>query len=385
MAAAGQFRRRAQESALRNVRRRPAPLGRPQEVPADQGRLREARDGGLREGLEPVNGDVVQMHHRLPDGRYEEIMHRWSPVRATELEAADHRDLFLIEYFLHRTLTVMYGRPKCGKSYLAQAIAAAVGAGAPILGQASQEKRKVMFMALDMGQRDQIGTRTRVMAAMPGMANVWVTTVRPDADAGEWQQTARDFSDLGVGLVIIDNLRKITPLGMSITGDGADATAAFVENDVEKLVKGPGMAVLLVHHSGKPGEDGMPRNSPMGATGVEAFGRHLLRVEPGSRPDTRTVVSYGNDMELTTPEIRIEYSVGPDGPVAVPTPQAAPGLSLPGAETARRLAVIDRGTWQTQREMADALGLNPSTITRLLQAERRVLNRETGKVEGVAG
>ncbi|SDT35535.1 AAA family ATPase [Jiangella sp. DSM 45060] len=195
---------------------------------------------------------------------------------------------FIIGELVHESATLLYGRPEAGKSYYAISIAAAVTTGSPWLGKPTQQRR-VLFLGLDPGQNRQ--TRRRV-ELLPADANFLVSTVRPGKDDAWWSAFADWAQGEGIGLVIVDNLKRLLSRG-SVNDDAA---VGEVLDHLDMLVD-RGIAVLLIHHQGKAGESGQPKTTPMGASCIEGWARHLIRVERQSGTRKCDLIVEGNDVD----------------------------------------------------------------------------------------
>jgi hypothetical protein len=201
---------------------------------------------------------------------------------------------FIVDDLLHEAATVLYGRPEAGKSYYALSLAAAVTSGAEWLGRGTR-RRKVLFMGLDPGQNRQ--TKRRI-DLIPGNVNFLVSQRRPEPNDEWWHRFAGWVKDEGIGLVIIDNLKRLVSKGSV----NKDEDVGPVLDRLDMLIDN-GCAVLLLHHQGKTGEDGAPKTTPMGATCIEAWGRQFIRVERSRGTRLCTLHVEGNDVEpfkLTT-------------------------------------------------------------------------------------
>ena len=153
-----------------------------------------------------------------------------------------------------------------------------------------------------------------------------------------------------VYFLIIDNLFKLMPNGASVRYD--DAVRPVLAN-LAGMHDQFGIGVLLLHHAGKPGEDGLPRTSPLGATSIEAWARHFVRVEAdrpkGSGEYQRLLVSFGNELDC----------------VMEPIPFAITGSGIDldegerrdqAADFERREKLIAGQPWVNQAAMGEAKG-----------------------------
>jgi hypothetical protein len=175
---------------------------------------------------------------------------------------------WLVRGYIERDATVMiYGPSGAGKSFVAVALAASVGSGAPWYG--NRVKQGAVFYVAGEGQR---GITNRVVAynRMIGMDGVdyplWISRksvsmldVRDIDDvAAEIEEKARESGHVPA-LVIIDTVARNF-------GDGDENSAQdasrFIRHCDTYIRERFGCTVVLVHHSGKKGE---------GARGSSAF------------------------------------------------------------------------------------------------------------------
>lgn len=201
---------------------------------------------------------------------------------------------FIIDGLVHEAATVLYGRPEAGKSYYALSIAAAVTEGLPWL-KRNTRKGRVLFVGLDPGQVREIKRR---WDKIPNGADFSVATKRP-GNTDEWWIEFAGYVRENFDLIIFDNLTRLIPPGGSVRND---EDVKVVLDRLDRIVD-LDVAVLLIHHSGKPGEDGLAKSSPMGATAIEGWARLIVRVERKRGTRLATLHIEGNDVapfRLTT-------------------------------------------------------------------------------------
>jgi hypothetical protein len=277
---------------------------------------------------------------------------------------------FVVDNLVHEAITVMYGRPESGKSYLALALAVSLTTGEPFLGHRVRERRKVAFLALDPNQVSETMRRRQSL----GASGILLSSRKPGQTAVGWQSDAMDLQRLGVDFLIIDNLTRLMPPGESVREDGP---VGPVLDNISIMVE-HGIGVLLLHHSGKTGEDGNPKTTPLGATCIEAWARHFVRVDATtskatSKIDSRTALSYGN--ELAAAPVKIPFEIMPGGSIAAATPSRDRELT-----EARLQSLIDGGPWANQAAMGKALDLSQTQVSRLLDKAGYHRDRRSGLI-----
>lgn len=207
---------------------------------------------------------------------------------------------FLIEGLIHRTATMIYGRPKAGKSFVALSAGMALGEGTPWLGR-EVEQRNTLLWALDPGQVDETWQRFNTANGAKD-SRLFITDIRPE-DTDEWWA---EFTDVllstDVEVLIVDNLSAL--LGRGSYNNDADVRPAL--GRLQALLD-EGIAIVLVHHAGKFNEEQGSQKSPMGSTAIEAWGRQFVQVTDDQ--ELRILRVYGNN----TPEKELGIALNFNG------------------------------------------------------------------------
>ncbi|MEU4815292.1 AAA family ATPase [Micromonospora aurantiaca] len=199
---------------------------------------------------------------------------------------------FIVNGFIHNKATVIYGRPKAGKSFVSLSVAEAMTSGKDWLGEAT-ESRTVALWALDPGQKDEMKKRYDVIEGKPGLL---ITSIRPDYRPGYvddwWASFTYELLERGVNVLVIDNLTRLLPAGSSTRFDD------HVEPILSRLsgLIDAGITVILVHHKGKFNEEQGSQKSPMGSTAIESWGRHFVDVTNHDK-GLIELRAYGNDTQ----------------------------------------------------------------------------------------
>jgi hypothetical protein len=208
---------------------------------------------------------------------------------------------------LHDVSTVLYGRPKAGKSMAVLTMIYSLVTGKPFMGDIPvRERRNVAYLTLDSGQVWETKRRIDKWGEPGVFGEVLLSGVKPAPSADEWNRTASRLEAMGISFLFIDNLARLK---------GGEKRSVRNDEDMDPILQnidileGRGIAFCLVHHSGKPGEDGQPRSSPLGATTIEGWARNFVQVNAvpvkDSRPKRtrRWLELYGNDLEGERDEI----------------------------------------------------------------------------------
>ena len=216
-------------------------------------------------------------------------------VRATELLAIEFPEpRWIVPGIIPEGTTILAGKPKMGKSWLALGTSVAVAAGGVALGTKRVERGAVLYLALEDNPRR---LQSRLKKLLPGgaapegleLATAWPRLGDRGLEALEaWLNTHPDAR-----LVVIDTLAKFraAQAGKNLYKEDYEAVEPLVE-----LAARYNVAVLIVHHLRKLGaEDPLDQVSgSMGLTGG-ADGALVLNRERG-RADAYLYVT-GRDIE----------------------------------------------------------------------------------------
>ncbi len=278
---------------------------------------------------------------------------------------------FIIENLIHQTSTVIYGRPKSGKSYVALSLAASLISAEPWNGYRVREGRNVALMSLDGNAVGEAQERISDMGSPPELGELLLTTKPAPQGQKDWSDEGRRLKAAGMDLLIIDNLFRIMPRGQSVRNDEAIRP---VVADLDILPCEYGITVVLVHHAGKPGESGASAKTPLGSTALEAWAKHFVRIEAdkpgGGGPVRRQLVAYGNQLKMSE-DLVIPFAIA-DGRIV--TKGVVPTSEQRDLE---QLAKLLGKTWINQTAMGEALGIDQSAVSRLLRRTGYTLDRKT--------
>lgn len=208
---------------------------------------------------------------------------------------------------LHDVSTVLYGRPKAGKSMAVLTMIYSLVTGEPFMGYLPvRERRNVAYLTLDSGQVWETKRRVDKWGEPEVFGEVLLSGVKPSPSTEEWNRLASRLEATGIDCLFIDNLARLK---------GGEKRSVRNDEDMDPILQNidileaRGITFCLVHHSGKPGEDGMPKSSPLGATTIEGWARNFVQVNAvpvkDSRPKRtrRWLELYGNDLEGERDEI----------------------------------------------------------------------------------
>jgi hypothetical protein len=178
-----------------------------------------------------------------------DLAQRQTTWTAAELLAAEFPEpRWAVPGIIPVGLSVLAGRPKVGKSWLALQVAMAKGNGGYVLGQ-HIEPGKVLYLALeDSPRRLQERIRKQGITATAGVT--FATSWRRFSDGG-LDDLRREITDNGYSLVIVDTLGRA--LGRVRHDDYGDMTAAVGE--LQELALVHDVAILAIDHHRKSAAD----------------------------------------------------------------------------------------------------------------------------------
>jgi hypothetical protein len=188
-------------------------------------------------------------------------------------------------------LTILAGRPKIGKSWLALQIAIAVGTGGMVLDRRVTAGR-VLYLALEDNER-----RLKERASKQGMtrnAAVRFETTWRKLTEGGLDDLYSAIREDGITLAVIDTLGRA--LGRADQADLADMTELV--GGLQEYAVSHDMAILVIDHHRKPaGFAGDPVDDIVGSTAKSAVADAVLGLfkEQGKRGATLRVT--GRDVE----------------------------------------------------------------------------------------
>jgi hypothetical protein len=263
-----------------------------------------------------------------------------SLVRVTEVTADwdenEESPPFLIDGVVSSSMTLLYGRSKCGKSTMASALAVALANGdKQFLGkQVYDSDHKVGIVAGDPGGTGEFGRRIH-HALRPGVTVPILAPERP-ARPEVWE-AVRDYVDkLGVTFLIIDNLSNFIPPGGSLSDDQAVNT---IYDHIEQFPRGDIPVLVVAHVSDRMTEHG-PQRTPSGSFVIRARPRwwwHMWQRNDG------TAVNEFDGNEGTQHTITVSEPVGrPSFAVLATDTDPARGRRDRAAATMQRREEIQR-------------------------------------------
>jgi len=209
---------------------------------------------------------------------------------------------YAVDGYLAEGLTLLAGKPKIGKSWMALDFAMAVATGGLALGSAQCRIGPVLYCALEDNHR----RLQRRMSKLYGEVEDWppglhfATQVKrlDDGlidDLRDWIETHHP------NLVIIDTFAGVRPQGRR---DGYDADYSAL-SPLQEMAGELGVAILVIHHLRKmPGDD--PFDMISGTTGLTGAVDTPFVLHRGKQG----VTLYGRGREIEEMEQAVEFVGG---------------------------------------------------------------------------
>ena len=178
-------------------------------------------------------------------------------------------------------LSLLAGKPKLGKSWLALGLAVAKASGGVALGKIPVERGEVLYLALENNRRRLQNRLRKVLNGDPPPGGLHIATEWPRVDEGG----AEDLDDwLAVhpdaGLVVVDILKVVRP---SVSGNRGIYDADYEAlQSMQRLAGQHGVSILVVHHTRKMAASD-PVDEVSGSTGLSggADGIMVLKRDRG--------------------------------------------------------------------------------------------------------
>jgi hypothetical protein len=189
---------------------------------------------------------------------------------------------WIVPGLLPEGVTLLAGKPKMCKTWLAQGLAIAIATGGVALGARRVERGDVLYLALEDNKR-RLHKRFKILLTDTAPGGLVAATQWPRLDEGgaeriaEWVVTHPDTR-----LVVIDTLKKVR-------SRAAAAQRSIYDVDYEALepllpvAAENNVAILVVHHLRKMGADD-PLDTISGSTGLSGGvdGTLVLKRDRGS-------------------------------------------------------------------------------------------------------
>jgi hypothetical protein len=302
----------------------------------------------------------MRSHNAIPDDlrararRNGHAPHMLTAADLLEMELPEVS--YVVPDILPAGVTILGGKPKTGKSWMALGVAIAVASGGVALGTKAVEEGDALFLALEDNPRRMQKRLRKLLADDTAPSGLTIAFEWPRLDAGGvkaldgWLKEHDDAR-----LVVVDVLKKIRPrAGRNQTIYDADYEA--LEELVPVAAK-HGVAILVLHHLRKLDADD-PLDTISGSTGLSGGvdGVLILKRDRG-RADAYLHID-GRDVEEPA-ELALRWDAEVAGWAIAGEAEEYRGAEL---RAAIRGVLEKNGEPMTPTEVADALGKSPNTL-----------------------
>lgn len=281
-----------------------------------------------------------------------------STTTATELLDTKFPPIeFVVPGYIAEGLTVLAGRPKVGKSWMALDLALAVALGGAALGSIAVDQADVLYLGLEDNAR-RLQRRINQLARGTRPERLHLATTCPRLNDGgieaieEWcDRVAKPR------LIVVDVFGQVRPERRQIESPyEADYRAL---SPLKQLADRRQLAMLALHHTNKRDEPEDPFDTVSGTTGLTGAADTVLILAKG--PQGPTLYGRGRDIEEINTALRFDPSTGQ-------------WIALGDAVEARRTderkaildALLDAGGPLSPTAIAAATGMKYQNVRKLL-------------------
>jgi len=258
--------------------------------------VEDVMSGGTQVACEPVKPD--DLHSRLLDTIF----------TANDLSMASFPDInYVVPGYLPEGLTILAGKPKRGKSWMALDIACAVAFGGHAFGSIECKQGDVLYLALEDNKRRLQKRLEQLLGdkAWPSLLGLQIEW--PLLEQGGLK-LIRDWMERvsNPRLIIVDTFQKVrTPRSGAQSYYEADYAAA---TPLQKLAGEHGIAILVIHHLRK-GDAEDPLDTVSGSTGLTGAADTVLVLANDEQGYT-TLYGRGRDIEEIETAIEFDKVTG---------------------------------------------------------------------------
>ena len=237
------------------------------------------------------------------------------PAKITQLEAESlfslngrHVDapVYVVDNMIANGITILASPPKFGKSWMCMDLAISVANGTEFMG-VKTEKRGVIYLALEDGDYRLQERGRKVAGDRPIPSNLYLVKEAPvlaDGLLGMLKNLADDCGD--VGMVIIDTLQKIR--GVAGKTEGVYGYDYRELGQLHQYALQNNLAVVLVHHLNKGGDDSDFVGRLNGSTGISGAADSIITLSRSKRGDRETKMSItGRDIVERTLILEMDW------------------------------------------------------------------------------
>lgn len=204
---------------------------------------------------------------------------------------------WIVKDLIPAGLTILASPPKYGKSWMAMALCLSTATNGSFLGYRCNQSG-VLYLALEDGERRLKNRMKKILDTAPAPPGFSFATMAPtlntglvDALEGYMKQHPE------TGLIIVDTLQKIRDMGGGKDVYGKDYSDM---GTLKRFADAHNIALLLIHHLRKMGDDSDPFARISGTNGLSGAADTMMVLAKEKRSDdTSTLSVTGRDVEQT--------------------------------------------------------------------------------------
>lgn len=220
-----------------------------------------------------------------------------STVSAVELQRKDLPPIrWIVQDLVAAGLTILASPPKFGKSWMAMHLCLSVAMGGSFLGYQCH-KTGCLYMALEDGERRLKSRMQKILHPVPAPQGFDFTTMAPTLGTG-LIDALEGYIKLHpeTGLFVLDTLQKIRDVGGGRDVYGRDYADV---GTLKKFADAHNIAVLIIHHLRKMGDDSDPFARISGSNGISGAADTMMVLAKERRSEeTATLSITGRDVEM---------------------------------------------------------------------------------------
>ena len=215
----------------------------------------------------------------------------WASLTGRHVEAP----VYVVDGLITNGITILASPPKFGKSWMCMDLAISVANGTEFMGLTTHQ-RGVIYLALEDGDYRLKERGLKVAGGRPVPDNLYLVEDAPILQDGLLPMLSSLVESCeSVGMVIIDTLQKIR--GTAGRTEGVYGYDYRELGQLHKYALDHNIAVVLVHHLNKGGDDSDFVNRLNGSTGISGAADSIITLSRAKRGDRETKMSItGRDI-----------------------------------------------------------------------------------------
>lgn len=236
-----------------------------------------------------------------------------APIRQLEAESMTSlcgrnvaAPVYIVDNLIANGITILASPPKFGKSWMCMDLAISVANGMEFMG-IHTNKCGVIYLALEDGDYRLKERGRKVAGDRPIPENLYLVKEAPILEEGLLPMLHRlTQSCENVGMVIIDTLQKVR--GTAGRTEGVYGYDYRELGQLHKYALDNNLAVILVHHLNKGGDDNDFVGRLNGSTGISGAADSIITLSRSKRNDDETKMSItGRDIVERTLILQMDW------------------------------------------------------------------------------